>query len=354
MSNGKILDLGLLPAMEYAQQQLLPCVLLLIRDGAFVCVVAGGLWQFAKALTAAITLREVNVAVLKLFLFLTLTCVIWKILVEVWIRRKSAEYTGDVSTTTSAGLLEAVGFLRTFAEDETSANVSEKRNSDTNLAPPSDASTSKEIVHSALTLDELMDGDVVSLELVTAEPDERFFVCLHPYKTHDVSYFGLVYGGHLLTVNSLDEAHQKSATKHYLFQVHRFGTEGGCTLRSLCSNTFLTSFEHRFSKQAACRVVAWHRERSSKALTFSLDVLNPPSGGQWEQWMFREKTSGEMTSGPLFTLGREKEYWKCLGPDHGISLSKNHDEASRFRVHLVSRSDQRSRLGEIAKDKKGK
>uniref|UniRef100_A0A7S0MZZ6 Uncharacterized protein n=1 Tax=Pyramimonas obovata TaxID=1411642 RepID=A0A7S0MZZ6_9CHLO len=339
------------------------CAFRIVCDLAFVAVVAWGLWNFALSLFAAESLWEHLVVTLKLLVFLSLSIIVWKALVEVWVQRKIAEYTaglGEVSTT-RAGLLKAVGIL----VDETAPRDSEKRlngkHSESNpesLAEPM-PNVANESARS-LSLDELQDGDVMCIELVAGD-QERRFVCLHPYKTHDVTYFRMMYGGHLLTVQPLVEAPDK-AHYRYMFQIHRYGTAGGLTLRSLCSNTFLTSFEHRFSKLDDMRVVAWHQDRSSKVLTTFVDVFNPPNGGVWEQWVLREAKQVDSNvegGGPVFTLGREKEYWRCLGPDVGVGLTRNVGDASAFRLHLVSRSDrkanQKLRMGALLKeDKKAK
>jgi hypothetical protein len=78
------------------------------------------------------------------------------------------------------------------------------------------------------------------------------------------------------------EAHEREASR-FLFRLHLFGTGRDITLRSESTGTLVTTFllGVKFERR---RVVAWHRQRSSKVLTAGVSMFTPPEGGAWEEF----------------------------------------------------------------------
>ena len=122
------------------------------------------------------------------------------------------------------------------------------------------------------------------------------FLCVHPYRTYETAGMmgALNWGGHQMTVtpraqveamcaDASDSADHEKETARFLFRVHLFGTGCDVTLRSESTGTLVTTFLQgvRFDRR---RVVAWHKQRSSKLLTAASAMFTPPEGGALEEW----------------------------------------------------------------------
>ena len=85
-----------------------------------------------------------------------------------------------------------------------------------------------------------------------------------------------------MCADASDSADHEKETARFLFRVHLFGTGCDVTLRSESTGTLVTTFLQgvRFDRR---RVVAWHKQRSSKLLTAASAMFTPPEGGALEE-----------------------------------------------------------------------
>jgi hypothetical protein len=140
------------------------------------------------------------------------------------------------------------------------------------------------------------------------------------------------------------EAHERDAAR-FVFKLHLFGTGRDATLRSESTGTLVTTFVTgvRFERR---RVVAWHRQRSSKLLTAGVSMFTPPEGGAWEEFALqpvrRSASSGALEpdegedAATEFAVCRPREmtFWKHdAGGDGMLAFTRDLSEASVFRLH---------------------
>ena len=235
------------------------------------------------------------------------------------------------------------------------------------------ASASSPVAPRGLSLDELRDGTTVCIELRGAGSGasdgwSEGFLCVHPYRTYETAGMmgALNWGGHQMTVtpraqveamcaDASDPANYEKETARFLFRVHLFGTGCDVTLRSESTGTLVTTFLQgvRFDRR---RVVAWHKQRSSKLLTAASAMFTPPEGGALEEWALHpvrrtpdglvsgefcvgeenESPNGVQTATPEFALCRPRDgtFWayNAYG-DEMIAFTRDLADASLFRVH---------------------
>ena len=237
------------------------------------------------------------------------------------------------------------------------------------------ASASSPVAPRGLSLDELRDGTTVCIELRGAGSGSsdgwsEGFLCVHPYRTYETAGMmgALNWGGHQMTVtpraqveamcaDASDSVDHEKETARFLFRVHLFGTGCDVTLRSESTGTLVTTFLQgvRFDRR---RVVAWHKQRSSKLLTAASAMFTPPEGGALEEWALHPvrrtpdglvsddfsgnleenegKPNGQTTATPEFALCRPRDgtFWayNAYG-DEMMAFTRDLAEASLFRVH---------------------
>ena len=248
-----------------------------------------------------------------------------------------------------------------------------------------------------LALTELRDGARVCVELRGSGGGEKTssgwsdgFLCVHPHKTYETSAAmgALNWGGHQIVVvgrhaveamcrgevfsvdgkdsggcrGSVDvgssgfkknaapraspERHEKDVAR-FVFRLHLFGTGREVTLRAESTGTLVTTFVTgvRFERR---RVVAWHKQRSSKVLTTGMSMFSPPEGGAWEEFALVPvrrsvdlglvPADGDGDTDPYdefaFCRQREGTFWKHNGGGDGMmAFTKNLRDASAFRLH---------------------
>lgn len=247
-----------------------------------------------------------------------------------------------------------------------------------------------------LSLKSLRDGATVCVELRGAgsgggEGWSEGFLCVHPHKTYETAAAlgALNWGGHQITVASrgtveticrgesvssrngnadteggvlgdgtgdrgggssrggktfaTPEAHEREVNR-FLFRLHLFGTGRDITLRSESTGTLVTTFllGVRFDRR---RVVAWHRQRSSKVLTAGVSMFTPPEGGAWEEFALSPVKRSPMGLVPVdvedesaaeFVMCRPREgtYWSYnAAGDEMFAFTRDLQEASLFRLH---------------------
>jgi len=140
------------------------------------------------------------------------------------------------------------------------------------------------------------------------------------------------------------EEHEREANR-FLFRLHLFGCGRDITLRSEATGTLVTTFLYgvHFERR---RVVAWHRQRSSKVLTAGVSMLTPPEGGAWEEFALSPVVRSPMGLVPApkedeataaeFVVCRPRDgtYWSYNGGgDDMLALTRELSEASLFRLH---------------------
>ena len=141
------------------------------------------------------------------------------------------------------------------------------------------------------------------------------------------------------------EAHERDVAR-FVFKVHLFGSGREMTLRSASTGTLVTTFVTgvKFERR---RVVAWHKQRSSKVITAGSSVFSPPEGGVWEELALvpvrRTKLGlvpadddGESSPACEFAFCRPREgtFWKHNAGDDGMmAFARTLAEASPFRLH---------------------
>ena len=148
------------------------------------------------------------------------------------------------------------------------------------------------------------------------------------------------------------EQHERDVSR-FVFRVHLFGSGREITLRSEGTGTLVTTFVTgvKFERR---RVVAWHKQRSSKVLTAGSSMFSPPEGGAWEEFALvpvRRSEHGLIPaendgddSNPLneFVFARIKEgsFWRHNGGgDDMVAFTKNLKDASVFRLHDFGAGD---------------
>ena len=158
-----------------------------------------------------------------------------------------------------------------------------------------------------------------------------------------------------MCADASDPANYEKETARFLFRVHLFGTGCDVTLRSESTGTLVTTFLQgvRFDRR---RVVAWHKQRSSKLLTAASAMFTPPEGGALEEWALHpvrrtpdglvsgefcvgeenESLNGVQTATPEFALCRPRDgtFWayNAYG-DEMMAFTRDLADASLFRVH---------------------
>ena len=141
------------------------------------------------------------------------------------------------------------------------------------------------------------------------------------------------------------EAHERDVAR-FVFRVHLFGSGREITLRSASTGTLVTTFVTgvKFERR---RVVAWHKQRSSKVITAGSSVFSPPEGGAREEFALvpvrRTKLGlvpadddGESSSACEFAFCRPREgtFWKHDAGDDGMmAFTRTLADASPFRLH---------------------
>ena len=255
-----------------------------------------------------------------------------------------------------------------------------------------------------MPLSALRDGSRVAVELrgVGGDGDgdgwSEGFLCVHPHKTYETAAVmgALNWGGHQLVVacrgatesmcrgevlnlrppsesekenareenasakrdtggalfasaprgaRASPEAHERDVAR-FVFRVHLFGSGREITLRNEGTGTLVTTFVAgvKFERR---RVVAWHKQRSSKVLTASSSVFSPPEGGAWEELalvpvrrtklgLVPAEDDGETSESCEFAFCRPREgtFWKHDAGDDGMmAFTKTLAEASPFRLH---------------------
>ena len=247
-----------------------------------------------------------------------------------------------------------------------------------------------------MPLSALRDGSRVSVELRGGGGDgdgwSEGFLCVHPHKTYETAAVmgALNWGGHQLVVacrgateamcrgevlnlrppsesekendtganrggalfasaprgaRASAEAHERDVAR-FVFRVHLFGSGREITLRNEGTGTLVTTFVSgvKFERR---RVVAWHKQRSSKVLTASSTMFSPPEGGAWEELalvpvrrtklgLVPAEDDGETSESCEFAFCRPREgtFWKHDAGDDGMmAFTKTLAEASPFRLH---------------------
>jgi hypothetical protein len=245
-----------------------------------------------------------------------------------------------------------------------------------------------------MPLSALRDGSRVAVELrgVGGDGDgwSEGFLCVHPHKTYETAAVmgALNWGGHQLVVacrgateamcrgevlnvsqpafspnkekehgaetsgflnprgeRASPEAHERDVAR-FVFRVHLFGSGREITLRNEGTGTLVTTFVSgvKFERR---RVVAWHKQRSSKVLTASSTMFSPPEGGAWEELalvpvrrtklgLVPAEDDGETSESCEFAFCRPREgtFWKHDAGDDGMmAFTKTLAEASPFRLH---------------------
>lgn len=239
------------------------------------------------------------------------------------------------------------------------------------------AAASSPVAPRGLALDELRDGATVCIELrgagsgSSSDGWSEGFLCVHPYRTYETAGMmgALNWGGHQMTVtprarveSMCTDAHGGHQADHendaarFLFRVHLFGTGCDITLRSESTGTLLTTFLRgvKFDRR---RVVAWHKQRSSKLLTAASAMFAPPEGGALEEWALHpvRRTPDGLVSDEFANCGEENEppngvpssaaeyalcrprdgtFWAYnVYGDEMMAFTKDLAEASLFRIH---------------------
>ena len=191
-----------------------------------------------------------------------------------------------------------------------------------------------------MPLSALRDGARVAVELRGAgdggagEGWSEGFLCVHPHKTYETAAAmgALNWGGHQLVVacrgateamcrgevlnvsqpafspnkehgaetsgflnprgeRASPEAHERDVAR-FVFKTHLFGSGREITLRNEGTGTLVTTFLTGVTFERR-RVVAWHKQRSSKVLTAGSSMFSPPEGGAWEELaLVREPSPG--------------------------------------------------------------
>ena len=245
-----------------------------------------------------------------------------------------------------------------------------------------------------MALSALRDGARVAVELRgagdggAAEWSEGF-LCVHPHKTYETAALmgALNWGGHQLVVacrgateamcrgevlnvggtpekehgaearlnthsflnprgaRASPEAHERDVAR-FVFKTHLFGSGREITLRNEGTGTLVTTFLTGVTFERR-RVVAWHKQRSSKVLTAGSSVFSPPEGGAWEELalvpvrrsklgLVPAEDDGESSPACEFAFCRPREgtFWKYDAGDDGMmALTRTLAEASPFRLH---------------------
>lgn len=245
-----------------------------------------------------------------------------------------------------------------------------------------------------MPLSALRDGARVAVELRgagdggAAEWSEGF-LCVHPHKTYETAALmgALNWGGHQLVVacrgateamcrgevlnvggtpekehgaearlnthsflnprgaRASPEAHERDVAR-FVFKTHLFGSGREITLRNEGTGTLVTTFLTGVTFERR-RVVAWHKQRSSKVLTAGSSVFSPPEGGAWEELalvpvrrsklgLVPAEDDGESSPACEFAFCRPREgtFWKYDAGDDGMmALTRTLAEASPFRLH---------------------
>ena len=245
-----------------------------------------------------------------------------------------------------------------------------------------------------LPMGALRDGARVCVEIRGGDGSDGWsegFLCVHPHKTYETTgaMGALQWGGHQIVAasraataamcrgetlilgaggresnggggkenvrdlaNALGgprllaspESHERDAAR-FVFKLHLFGSGRDATLRSESTGTLVTTFVTgvRFERR---RVVAWHRQRSSKLLTAGVSMFTPPEGGAWEEFALqpvrRSASSGALEpdegedAATEFAVCRPREmtFWKHdAGGDGMLAFTRDLSEASVFRLH---------------------
>ena len=216
------------------------------------------------------------------------------------------------------------------------------------------------------------------------------FLCVHPHKTYETAAVmgALNWGGHQLVVacrgateamcrgevlnvsqpafspnkekehgaetsgflnprgeRASPEAHERDVAR-FVFKTHLFGSGREITLRNEGTGTLVTTFLTGVTFERR-RVVAWHKQRSSKVLTAGSSMFSPPEGGAWEELalvpvrrsklgLVPAEDDGESSPACEFAFCRPREgtFWKYDAGDDGMmALTRTLAEASPFRLH---------------------
>ena len=243
-----------------------------------------------------------------------------------------------------------------------------------------------------MPLSALRDGARVAVELRGGGGDgdgwSEGFLCVHPHKTYETAAAmgALNWGGHQLVVacrgateamcrgevlnvsqpafspnkehgaetsgflnprgeRASPEAHERDVAR-FVFKTHLFGSGREITLRNEGTGTLVTTFLTGVTFERR-RVVAWHKQRSSKVLTAGSSVFSPPEGGAWEELalvpvrrsklgLVPAEDDGESSPACEFAFCRPREgtFWKYDAGDDGMmALTRTLAEASPFRLH---------------------
>jgi hypothetical protein len=247
-----------------------------------------------------------------------------------------------------------------------------------------------------MPLSALRDGARVAVELRGAGDGgagdgwSEGFLCVHPHKTYETAAVmgALNWGGHQLVVacrgateamcrgevlnvsqpafspnkekehgaetsgflnprgeRASPEAHERDVAR-FVFKTHLFGSGREITLRNEGTGTLVTTFLTGVTFERR-RVVAWHKQRSSKVLTAGSSMFSPPEGGAWEELalvpvrrsklgLVPAEDDGESSPACEFAFCRPREgtFWKYDAGDDGMmALTRTLAEASPFRLH---------------------
>ena len=243
-----------------------------------------------------------------------------------------------------------------------------------------------------MPLSALRDGSRVAVELrgVGGDGDgwSEGFLCVHPHKTYETAAVmgALNWGGHQLVVacrgateamcrgevlnvsqpafspnkehgaetsgflnprgaRASPEAHERDVAR-FVFKTRLFGSGREITLRNEGTGTLVTTFLTGVAFERR-RVVAWHKQRSSKVLTAGSSMFSPPEGGAWEELalvpvrrsklgLVPAEDDGESSPACEFAFCRPREgtFWKHDAGDDGMmAFTKTLAEASPFRLH---------------------